>query len=432
MNCLFAMFKTVGGVLLLLGLLSACNDVSAQVVNTNSPYSRYRLGDRESIGCTKSQAMGGVAYALRDKNVINGTNPASFSSQDSLSFILDMAFRARYVIAHSEKDGDHSDPSANVHHLAIQFPVWHYFGVALGFQPFSQMGYNVTRFETDPLILSKIGNVRYHHHGNGGLSEAFLGFAFSPHPNISLGVSARYIFGSLNYAQDLYIPNHALYADVRYDDRLVLRGFGLTGGLQLSLPTNDNSHLRLGAIAEFMPSLEAERRLEIKQVYLGSTYHIANNFFAGKERLSYPINYGVGLLHETPALSYGIDFSMQDWSNFSLRAEQQKYGLEYTLNAGLQWIPNPSELRYYLKRVQYRFGVYYSQLPIRISNTVLNETGLTFGFGFPYKYSSSVFHTAFRLGMRGTTSNELVRELYGEFVFGVSFNDIWFLKRKFQ
>ena len=431
MNCSFAMSKTIGGVLLLVGLLSFGN-VSAQVVNTNSPYSRYGLGDRESIGYTKSQAMGGVAYALRDKNMINGVNPARFSSQDSLSFILDMAFRARYVIAHSEEDGDHSDPSASVHHIAIQFPVWRYFGVALGFQPFSQMGYNVTRFETDPLILSKIGNVRYHHHGNGGLSEAFLGFAFSPHRNISLGVSARYLFGSLNYAQDLYVPNHALYADVRYDDRLVLRGFGLTGGLQLSLPTNDDSQLRLGAVAELMPSLEAERRLEVKQVYIGSAYDIANNYFVGKERLSYPIKYGVGILHETPALSYGLDFSMQDWSNFSLRPSQQKNGLGYTLNAGVQWIPNPAELRYYLKRVQYRFGVYYSQLPMRIENTTLNEMGVTFGFGFPYRYSSSIFHTAFRLGMRGTTSNGLVRELYGEFVFGVSFNDIWFAKRKFQ
>lgn len=431
MNCSFAMSKTIGGVLLLVGLLSFGN-VSAQVVNTNSPYSRYGLGDRESIGYTKSQAMGGVAYALRDKNMINGVNPASFSSQDSLSFILDMAFRARYVIAQSEKDGEHTDPSASVHHVAIQFPVWRYFGVALGFQPFSQMGYNVTRFETDPLILSKIGNVRYHHHGNGGLSEAFLGFAFSPHRNISLGVSARYLFGSLNYAQDLYVPNHALYADVRYDDRLVLRGFGLTGGLQLSLPTNDDSQLRLGAVAELMPSLEAERRLEVKQVYIGSAYDIANNYFVGKERLSYPIKYGVGILHETPALSYGLDFSMQDWSNFSLRPSQQKNGLGYTLNAGVQWIPNPAELRYYLKRVQYRFGVYYSQLPMRIENTTLNEMGVTFGFGFPYRYSSSIFHTAFRLGMRGTTSNGLVRELHGEFVFGVSFNDIWFAKRKFQ
>ena len=431
MNCLFAMFKTVGGVLLLLGLLSACNDGSAQVVNTNSPYSRYGLGDRESIGYAKSQAMGGVAYGLRDKNTINGVNPASFTSQDSLSFILDMAFRGRYVVSQSEKDGSHADPSVSVHHIAIQFPLLHYFGVAVGFQPFSQMGYNVTRFETDPKLLSKIGNIRYHHHGNGGLSEAFLGFAFAPHRSISLGISARYLFGSLNYTQDLYVPNHPLYSDLRYDDRLVLRGIGFTGGLQLVLPFQEGD-LCLGATAEMIPLLEAERRLEVKQVYLGASYDVAKNFLTGTEKLTYPIKYGAGLFHKTPKVSYGVDFSMQDWTAFNLRSSQQKNGLSYNLNAGVQWIPNPADLRYYLKRVQYRFGVYYSQLPMRFDNNKINELGVTFGFGFPYRYSGSIFHTAFRMGMRGTTSYGLVRELCAEFVFGVSFNDIWFVKRKFQ
>ena len=431
MNYSCVMVKTISGGLALLALLLTL-DSAAQVVNTNSPYSRYGLGDRESIGYSKSQALGGLSYGLRDKNMINGVNPASFSSQDSMSFILDVALRGRYVVSQSEKDGAHSDLAANIHHAAIQFPVWRYFGLALGFQPYSQMGYNVTRFETDPNILSKIGNIRYHHHGNGGLSEAFLGLAYKPIANISVGVSARYLFGSLNFAQDLYIPNHALYADIRYDDRQVIRGIGVTGGVQFTLPIKEDQLLRFGAIAEFVPSLDVERRLEITQVYLGTSYTIANNLLKGTQKVKYPPKYGIGVLHETRNLSYGADFALQDWTTFDLSAAQPKNGLSYSINAGLQWIPNPTDLRYYLKRVQYRFGFYYTQLPIRLENNLLNEMGVTIGFGFPYRYFSSIFHTAVRLGMRGTTNNGLVRELSAEFLLGVSFNDIWFVKRKFK
>ena len=102
------------------------------------------------------------------------------------------------------------------------------------------------------------------------------------------------------------------------------------------------------------------------------------------------------------------------------------------MNAGLQWIPNPTDLRYYLKRVQYRFGAYYSQLPMLVNGQSIRDVGVTVGFGFPYKYFTSIFHTAFRLGMRGSTSHGLVRELYGELVLGVSLNDVWFVKRKYQ
>ena len=430
MNCSNAIFKALGSLLLYMSLLVFT--ALAQVVNTSSPYSRYGLGDRESVGYSKSHAMGGISYGLRDKNTINGVNPASFSSQDSLSFILDIAFRARYVHSQSLQDGEHTDPAASVHHVALQFPVWNYFGVALGFQPFSQMGYNVTNFENDANLLSKIGNVRYHHHGNGGLSEAFIGVAFAPTRKFSLGVNARYVFGSLNYAQDLYVPNHSLYADLRSDTRLVVRGLALTGGLQWEVDWKESNKFRFGAVVEWMPFLQAERRLEVKQVYLGSSYIVANNFLASTHRISYPLKYGIGLLNETPRFTYGVDFTMQDWSKFSLLSSPQQYGASYSLNAGLQWVPNPTDLRYYLKRVQYRLGFYYSQLPLRYPNYALSEMGITLGFGFPYRYTGSILHTAFRIGTRGTTSQGLVRELLAEFVLGISFNDIWFMKRKFQ
>ncbi|MBQ5925150.1 MAG: hypothetical protein IIX03_00390, partial [Paludibacteraceae bacterium] len=58
--------------------------------NTNSPYTRYGYGQLEDDCFSRSQSMGGTSIGLRNKNSINSTNPASYSSIDSTSFIFEM------------------------------------------------------------------------------------------------------------------------------------------------------------------------------------------------------------------------------------------------------------------------------------------------------------------------------------------------------
>ncbi len=424
----------ISRLLSLLGCVALCSLVAqGQVTNTSSPYSRYGLGDREVIGYGKSLGLGGVSLGLRDKNMMNGVNPASFSSQDSMAFILDVALKGRYVFSQASDGKSHSETAANIHHVGMQFPAGKYFGIGMGFQPFTQMGYDVTRYETSLELQSKIGNIRYHHHGHGGLNEAFFGIAYKPHPLVSFGLKGRYLFGSLNYSQDMYVPNHPIYADVRFDDRVVVRGYGVSVGAQVTLPLNsEERRLRFGAIADLVPSLEAEHRQEVSQLYLNNSLQVANNYLAGRERVQYPLRYGSGFFYESRNLCYGADFTLQDWTGFRFRNAPHQYGASYSVNAGLQWVPNPTDLRYYFKRVQYRFGAYYSQLPMFVNAQPIHDAGLSVGLGLPYKYFSSVFHTAIRLGMRGKSTQGLIREWYGEWVIGVSFNDVWFIKRKYQ
>ena len=52
-------------------------NVAAQS-STNSPYTRYGLGDLQDKGFVNNAAMGGIGYALRNSYHINMTNPAAF------------------------------------------------------------------------------------------------------------------------------------------------------------------------------------------------------------------------------------------------------------------------------------------------------------------------------------------------------------------
>lgn len=68
--------------------LAGATIASAQI-STNSPYTRYGLGDMFDQSFTNNAAMGGVGYALRTSEHINAMNPASYTAVDSLSFIFD-------------------------------------------------------------------------------------------------------------------------------------------------------------------------------------------------------------------------------------------------------------------------------------------------------------------------------------------------------
>ena len=55
----------------------------------NSPLSRFNLGSMEPAGPFRSIGMGGVGTAIRDNSAIYFSNPASYSSLDTNSFVFD-------------------------------------------------------------------------------------------------------------------------------------------------------------------------------------------------------------------------------------------------------------------------------------------------------------------------------------------------------
>lgn len=58
--------------------------------------------------------------------------------------------------------------------------------------------------------------------------------------------------------------------------------------------------------------------------------------------------------------------------------------------------------------------------------------GITLGFGLPLKNSKSILNLNLEYGSRGIINQNLVREDYVKIGLGVSINENWFFKRKFE
>ena len=52
--------------------------------STNSPHTRYGYGYLADKAFISQRGMGGIGYGLRNSQIINPMNPASFSNIDSL------------------------------------------------------------------------------------------------------------------------------------------------------------------------------------------------------------------------------------------------------------------------------------------------------------------------------------------------------------
>jgi len=57
---------------------------------------------------------------------------------------------------------------------------------------------------------------------------------------------------------------------------------------------------------------------------------------------------------------------------------------------------------------------------------------VSFGFGIPVKKSRTKYDVSFTLGQRGTTDNSLLKEQFVKFGLSVSYDGIWFVKRKYD
>ncbi len=422
-------------VLLLLVVLAAYSSRSVgQTHNTESPYSRYGIGEQIPDGSAKSFSMGGITQGLRNAHIINTANPASYTAQDSLSFIFDIGLTGQYSL-YSGSGATKRSGAANVHHIALQFPVGKYFGMAAGFRPSSQVGYNVTRYETDRQILSRVGRVRYQHIGHGGTNLAFVGLACNPVKWFSLGVNAQYVFGSINRSQEMFVPHHPQYAELSYDSRLVVKGFGLSAGFQGLIPLDSEDESRtlcLGFTVETFPALGGEHRYELSYDYLNSTRYLSQNAIWADGAISVPIRYAFGGLYKNRKWEAGLEAFYQDWESYQSLGKKGALAKSYGVNLGAEFTPNAQSQRYYIARINYRFGAYYHQDPVELNGTRIQSYGLTFGLGFPYGRVGTMFHVGGKLGIQGTTSHGLVRQSFAAIVLGMSLNDIWFYKRRYN
>lgn len=405
----------------------------AQNNNTSSPFSRYGLGDLHHYGYGRTAAMGGASLGSRHAVQINSANPASYTANDSLSFIFEFGLDGT-LSNYKSNFGNTKTDDINFRYFSLSWPVTKWLGAGMGIQPFSDMGYKVGFADS----LSNVGNTYHTYYGEGSSSKAFFGVSVSPLKGLSIGANLNYIFGRINKNTNLEFADPTVFS-LSKTESTRLRDFTLSYGLQYDYKLKQNQYLTLGITFENKSDFTVlYQSLTYKEIIIGSTkfQDKLDTTYAieAKNIIRMPLTFGIGLSYNNiNKLEINADYYHAAWSKSTfLGATDQLITDRNRFSGGFEYIPEAFSIRSYLKRVKYRAGIHYENSYLKLNNHQISEFGISFGAGLPFPKSKSTANFAFELGKRGTTDYDLAKNNYAKFSIYLNFYDYWFIKRKFD
>jgi hypothetical protein len=394
-------------------------------LGTSSPYSRFGLGDLQGNAFPVYNALGGGVTALSSSNSVNPSNPASYTSFRANSFLFSTGGLHNTTQIQNSTDKQVVNNSA-FSHLTIAFPISSKLGASFGMLPYSNIGYTLNARDT-------VVNADMIYTGDGGLSKVYFGGAYEPFKGFSLGINASYLFGGLNRRKKLDYDDESFF-DSRSNSSINLKGYYYELGLLYKKELANEKELSFGLTANNNSTLRAKRTNIVETI--SGPYEIvkdtASNVVEWGE-VTLPNYISTGLMYRDGEKWLLIaDYSMQNWADYTLLGESDDLSNSMRLSGGLQYTPEFNSVTKYYKRMQYRLGAAYSNTPLTLNDTQLKEMSVSFGFGIPVKKSRTKYDVSFTLGQRGTTDNSLIKEQFVKFGLSVSYDGIWFVKRKYD
>ncbi len=438
------MYKKTKILLVIIFVLST-NFIVAQTL-TNSPYSRYGIGELQFQGFGSSKSMGNTAIGRRSSFHINKVNPASYSAFKPNAFIMEVGIDYKLTYFETATDNQISQYT-NISTLAAGFRIYKWWHTSFGLLPLSGVGYNIS--SKDTLSVDGESTVFTNNYtGKGGLNEIYFGNSFTVFNKFSLGINTSYVFGSIekntvasiieiNSTTSSVLPNFA--SNAYYYDRTTIRGLQYKLGFQYTdsiKSSNDKSKNKLiftiGATFENTSKLQAYNTLLLirhTSSLVNRQDTISNSTLITDGNVLLPRSFGFGASVKIyDKLTVSADYYTQNWQTNSFLNKEQPLTSSSFMGFGMEYCNN-SLSTIYRKTIRYRTGGYYSNSYVKLNNAQINDYGITFGVGFPLK--TTLMNTSFQLGTRGSIDNNMLKESYVLFNLNFSLYDTWFVKRKF-
>lgn len=474
-------FNSAVLVFLVLQLVYSAHTLS-HAQSTNSPYSRYGIGDVNSKVYGQGYGMGGTTIALQNDTTamffINASNPASYAGMKLTTVELGMNYN-RIRVQNSNGTQKNLN-SASFGYISIAFPFKKWWGGCLGLVPYSSVGYNIT----DQQEIANVGTVNFQYEGSGGVSQVYFGNGIKPLyglprmflqskkyarlraeknsekiqkillrkrslSSLALGVNTSYLFGNIKHSRgSIFSSANSFNTQSGTTTRMgdIYLDYGMQYGHTIDSingrDLKENVRIIFGATFSAQTDINATiDSLSVNYYRSGAGYNFTKDtveFVEGhKGTVTFPMTFGFGMgFKKGDRWLVAGDFAMQNWSSFQAFNSTQGLKNSMRVSLGAQYVPNSKAgLKQYFRRVNYRVGGHYSQSAIELKSSQIAEYGLSVGLGFPVGrnyllQNFSMVNIGVEIGERGTTNNGLIKEQYFKTTIGFTINDRWFVKPK--
>jgi hypothetical protein len=445
--------------IVLIGLLSMAYSQSTNAQD-NSPYSRYGIGDLFPSTNVVNRGMGRISAGYTDFLSINFSNPASYTSFQSLKEARSTKLQSGRVLFDvgvnydgrtlREPNNPEKFKAQNVFfsYMQVGVPLRTNWGLTFGLRPVSRISYEIAKRERIPLI-NTTDSVLTVYKGDGGAYLPNIGTAVKL-GKLSIGINGGYLFGKKDYSTRRGFQNDTIeYNPSNHQTKTVFGNIYLQGGLQYADTIHNKTIITFGASGNLGTTLNARedrivetfiRDANSGDVKLDSVYTQSDV----KGNIKYPGSFTIGLTlgnafdPKNPKKSIwlvGADFTATKWSDYRYYGKTDFTQNTWQVNIGGQIRPVPK--KGYFSNVTYRAGFFIGPDYVNIGQK-LQQFGATFGMGLPIaNYNrlaggqATIVNLAFEYNKRGSNSNVLKEDLF-RLSIGLSLSDLWFIKQKYE
>ena len=413
--------KSIIAVCLLLSVVSFAQQ------GTSSPYSYYGIGDVRYKGTAEIRSMAGIAVE-QDSIHLNMDNPASYANLKLTTFAVGGSYLTTKMKSSTVSE---NATRTTIDYLAVGLPMGK-LGVGFGLIPYSSVGYQIES------LNSADGGINSRYDGSGGLNKAFLGAAYKISPKFSFGADVHYNFGKIETSGLVFVTD--VPVGTRQLNTAILSGVDYSIGAMFQTKINKKLSFFSSLSYKMESDLTSNNTSSVSAVNYNSNFNFttvdADDQVSDKKILRLPsklsVGAGIGESRKWMIGAQAVLGSVGDVVNTYNQSNDVRYEKSMKYSLGGYFVPNYNSFSNYAKRIVYRAGLKYDKTGMMVKSESINDIGFTLGLGLPITGSFSNVNFGFEMGKRGTTSAGLIQENYANISVGLSLNDRWFEKRKFQ
>ena len=442
-------------------LVVLVSSIQGQVLNT-SPFSRYGIGEMNSIQSSHYFGWGNITSAMSEPQYININNPASYAAFLKHNPIYNVSLSGKSALYESNYDENKTTSSGThfgLNNLLLGFPITKNWGLVLGITPISSLGYQVS--STVPLDTS---SVTYVYKGDGSINRLMIGNGINiinkgDTTRLSIGINSSYLFGNLERTSSVIYNNTNDY-NSRLQYRSSLSGWSIDGGFQfykkISTKSSNKYFINLGVNYSLNSDMSTENDFFAYtfrysfglQEIAKDTLELSNlsSTITLPQKLEFGLVIGKAFKNKR-RWDLGVQYSIMDWGEYvdnsgflsstnSPLGASSRIAVGYRITPNLDWSNTNKSI---LSKSSFSFGYHQTESKIIIDDKGLLNTGINFGVSIPMISSRSLsrFNLGFELGKLGDLIDNNIEENYFKFSIGFSLApdtrfDRWFRKRKYE
>ena len=414
-------------------VLGVTLSAGAMAQASESTFTAQGIGQIHDLSMIHNNGMGGVGISSGSFWYLNNINPAL------LPFNTLTVFGAGFVterrVAESNL-GSSVSSGGNLDYLATALPVINgRWTTAIGIAPYSTVDYEVNTIQ--PFPASNGGEAILTNRGEGGFNQFYWSNGVRIGSDFYIGARGSFLFSSIieesqNFVRDTSMVNPyiiALYNQVSVSDLL------LTGGAAFSKDSlfNKNIRLNVGVTYDFAAEVDASALRILERRSNFNVAQEADTLINQDGSIYIPSAYGFGITFSQGFnWQASLEMKMQGWSDYK-NFDGNNEGLSDAIKISLggEYTPEYASVSNYFKRITYRAGLTYGLLPFTVNNNQVREVGINFGLSLPVSRFSSI-DLAMRYATRGNIEETFIQEDVVRFGLGITFNDQWFIRRKYD